>query len=73
MWWGLGRLYVFPESGNGDMSLCDTYVKGQRSGSPETLTAVYTVHVLSRVKQKEVTPLHWGISMDSIPWIHWGA
>ena len=55
------------------MSLCDTYVKVQRSGSPETPTAVYTVHVLSRVKQKEVTPLHWGISMDSIPWIHWGA
>ena len=72
MWWGLGRLHAFLESGNGDMSLCDTCVKGQGSDSPGTPTAVYTVYGFSRVKEKVFTPLHWGISVNSIPWIHWG-
>ena len=54
------------------MSLCDTCVKGQGSDSPGTPTAVYTVYGFSRVKEKVFTPLHWGISVNSIPWIHWG-
>lgn len=57
MWWGLGRLHACPESGNGGMSLCDAYVKGQ--GSPETPTAVFTEHGFPGVTEKEVTPFHW--------------